>query len=500
MHRKIRGWAYRPPYLVLLGGVMLALVPVLVFRSHLAADAFPTELTAVSGVLLTAMVFMLGMAQRTYQDALTAVADELAERDKALCQAEAIMDAEPWHARASQERASHYPVMVIAALTAGQHRYRRACVKERDRAALTLFNISFKATWNVAAATRGEDGTGPDNSKLAKWVSNGLEGNTDTLPKEVLDACPWEAIGKTWRANKQTLERLDEQLEELDSATLRRLDVMRSIPDEREKAPPPLVDQLPEALGSHLLPLDVASFLTLAIISLSAAGVAYTNRGLAWPWDPPLWATAAIVAVTLVYVTVMRKSLRKVGEALSKRLDRLWIPSLLACETLLHDGLVEQTTTPGSAYARELEKRLACLVGVEAVPLRHRVLGELHLWQALKLERSWDTQRTMWENMTEVGRIFPEDAPDTAAASEHERRLQSIKFNMYLELGLAEAHLTKATAPGDTDGVALLALARTYELLDRISETDPDPISRTSYSRHWGLLWLETTRQTGART
>ena len=85
------------------------------------------------------------------------------------------------------------------------------------------------------------------------------------------------------------------------------------------------MDQFSDALGSHLLPLDVASFLTLAIMSLSAAGVAYTNRGLAWPWDPALWATAGIVAVTLVYVRGMRTSLRKVREALSKRLDGLGV-------------------------------------------------------------------------------------------------------------------------------------------------------------------------------
>lgn len=448
------------------------MVPVLVFRSHPAADEFPSELTDASGFLLTAMVFMLGMAQRAYQDALTVVADEISARDKALCAAEATMDAEPWHARAGQERATHYPVMVIAALTPGQHRYRRACVKERERAALTLFDTSFKATWRVSAATRGEDGTDPDDRRVSEWVEKGLEGKTDALPKEVLDSCPWEVIGKIWRANKQKMERLDTQLKELDTATLQRLDVMPRVPDEREKATPPLVDQLPDALGSHLLPLDVASFLTLAIMSLSAAGVAYTDRGLAWPWDPALWATAGLVAVTLVYVTVMRKSLRKVGEALSKRLDRLTIPSLLACETLLSEGLVEQTTKPGGPLARELEKRLACLVGAEAVPLRHRVLGELHLWRALELERSSDKQRTMWDNMTKVGRIFPEAAPNAVAESDHERRLQSKKFNMYLELELAEAHLTKATAPGDADGVALLALARTYELLDRLSETD----------------------------
>ena len=47
---------------------------------------------------------------------------------------------------------------------------------------------------------------------------------------------------------------------------------------------------------------------------------------------------------------------------------------------------------------------------------------------------------------------------------------------MNLERALAEAHLTKATAPGDADGVALLALARAYELLDRISEADLRPV------------------------
>lgn len=97
-----------------------------------------------------------------------------------------------------------------------------------------------------------------------------------------------------------------------------------------------------------------------------------------------------------------------------------------ACETLLSGGLVEQTTTQGSPLARELEKRLACLVGAEAVPLRNRVLGELHLWQPLELERRWDTQRTYSDNMTEVGRIFPEQSPDAAAESDHERRIQSI--------------------------------------------------------------------------
>lgn len=71
-------------------------------------------------------------------------------------------------------------------------------------------------------------------------MEKGLEGKTDTLPKEVLDACPWEAMGKTWRANEQTVQRFDKQLEELDGDTLQRLGVMPRVPEEREKAPPPL--------------------------------------------------------------------------------------------------------------------------------------------------------------------------------------------------------------------------------------------------------------------
>lgn len=472
MRQEWRERRYRPPGLVLLSGALLALAPVLVLRSHVAAAEFPAAFTVVAGALLSAIVFMLSMAQRVYQDALAAVAEELVERDKALCDKDATGDPEPWHLRASREVAVHYPAMVAAALTPGQHRYRRACVQRRDRAAEEMVAISFSATWRVSAAMRRDERSDPDVDRVSEWVAHGLAGQTDALPPEALHACPWGAIGKTWRSDRQKVTRLNERLEALDRSVLMRLGVIRRIEDDHGAAPPALVDHSADALGSHLLPLDVASFLTLAIMSLSAAGVAYTARGLSWPWDPALWAVAGIVVVTLVYVSVMRTSLRMVGESLSKRLDRLTVPSLLTCETLLGNAFIEQTTVPGSPPARELEMRLACLVGAEAVPLRSRLFGEFHLWRAMELDRSRDRQRAYWDAVSAARTALAQEPPDCAEESDHERRLQSIEFHMHLELGLAESHLVKATAPGDSDGVALLALARTYELIDRVSGTD----------------------------
>jgi hypothetical protein len=228
----------------------------------------------------------------------------------------------------------------------------------------------------------------------------------------------------------------------------------------------PISVQFEDMLGSHVAPLDMASLLACALVSLVLSGLGFTGTGLAWPGPPAFWAAMTLTVITIIYIATARRSMRKTGVSAARRLCRLPIPAMFRAETLLGDSFVARSSDERTAEGHILLQEMSCLVGAEEVPLQRRLHGQLHLYHAIKAQRELELELNL---VTAVDGELAELARAKAA---------QLESTLLAELDLAVEQLSRAVArteeqdPGmqpatahlGDDGVALLALARALEM------------------------------------
>jgi hypothetical protein len=462
-------------------------LPVVVWLNHPSRGAFPSEITAASGALLTSVVFMLGMAQRSYQSALDAVVKELSERDRALCKA-ASADSEPWLAPARRERVGIDLVAAVAGFTPAEHRWRSWRLSREQTLNWRLFDLERRVRDEVSAALetehprpdRAEGEPVPEIEELVAAVID--DGSVDHLPAASRDECI-RLLASRQQA-RQELGSLREASVNVELKALQRVQVTGAFElGETGRFRSPVAVEFEETLGSYVRPLDMASVLGGATVSLVAVGLAYAGVADGWLRSPALWGSVTLTAVTIIYIAVMRRSLREAGRIAGRRLRRLVIPAMFRAEILLHDAFVERSMSRGEPRDRLLQE-LSCLVGAEDVPLRLRLLGQMHLYRAREAAQAAERARVLHDLGNRASGTSRDDDVDTLECQRAER-------DMHNELDLAKSLLTRAVVraddarkPGegqhdshpDDDPVALLALAAVMEMRQETpSRDDPDP-------------------------
>jgi hypothetical protein len=350
----------RMPRRVVVGAIVLAAPPLLIWWADHDTAVYPPSLATVVGTVLAAVVFMLTAAQRAQQDALDAIVDELTGRDERLCAVGSTDDPEPWPPQMERESVLLEEFAAIVAMKPAERRLlvslRRRSLRVGWREDLLRTHAWFAVRDAVFPGTSGMP-TAPNANRIDRYVEEGLSpGGIESLPSDLRHCLDWITVGGQYQSRRHEREELERRIDELLAGALWYSGTFPIPSFGRRPASPESARQLEDVLAGSLDALDVASLLMLAIVSLTLTGVAYTAGGISWPPSAELLASVIIVAITAVYLAYVRHAMDQARRVAAKRLQLLRLPNLRKAALLLTDRFVAEAATNRSTVAGQLER------------------------------------------------------------------------------------------------------------------------------------------------